>query len=64
MTDNENRAHDIAIAALPALILNHQDRMNNLPGPVRGTMEKLDIYKAYKEVYDSCLNSLSEESNK
>ena len=54
---NEQRAHDLAIAALPRLqqivdATNHNNGNKDI---------KFDIYLEYKKVYDACLSAINKD---
>lgn len=57
MTDNEKRAHDLAIM-LTSKILNPEFLMNE-PKEADGKTINVDPYQKYKQIYDAALKSLN-----
>lgn len=53
MTDNEKRAHDIAIASIP-MLTRDRSILEALGG-------KFDIYKSYLLMYDETLKSINRD---
>lgn len=57
MTDNEKRAHDLAIAMLPTTI-NYQ----SVKAVENGTVDNgVDVIKCYMKTYKGALNSFNHE---
>lgn len=57
MTDNEKRAHDLAIAMLPSTIKYHSEKaVEN-----ETVSEGVNIFDCYMEVYKGALNSFNRE---
>ena len=63
MTDNERRAHDLAISALPKIVeyrLKAQVQTN--PADKNGVIStNADYYKIYKELYSSALSAFNRD---
>lgn len=58
MTDNERRAHDLAIATLPFLRDNHYAMIENGDIP-EGTA--FDVFEQYMACYETSLESFNHE---
>lgn len=60
MTDNEKRAHDIAIATIPILYDSH--KMNVMANSHLSVEEKaFDVYKQYLELYNQTIVSVNRD---
>jgi hypothetical protein len=57
--DNNQRAHEIAIAALPAIIRNYEGRLDHLDPNIKGRVDEINVFSFYQNVYNSCLKALS-----
>ncbi|MGN1193081.1 MAG: hypothetical protein ACI4S0_10460 [Dorea sp.] len=63
MTDNEKRAHDLALSYFKDVIQSKIDeaaRETYVDGEVT-TGSSVDIYQAYKMIYDSALEALNRD---
>lgn len=58
MTDNEKRAHDIAVALLPEFL--HVEMNKSLVEESNST-HTFNIYEAYKTEYDSMLKAINRD---
>lgn len=58
MTDNEKRAHDLAVAMVPVLY-NQQVSSVNIEDIESGIT--VDVYKDYMEVYELALKSFNRD---
>lgn len=58
MTDNEKRAHDLAIASIPIAFENHQSAILNELIPED---TPFDIYSTYMECYKNALESFNRD---
>ena len=58
MTDNEKRAHDLAIATLPFLHDNHYAMIENDDIPEDSAF---DIFEQYMACYETALESFNRE---
>lgn len=56
MTDNEKRAHDIAIASMNAIVISESVKASS-----SGGRANFDFYKMYKSQYDSALKLIESD---
>lgn len=56
MTDNEKRAHDLAIALLPKTIDSKAEKI-----AASGNIESIDAFDCYMELYKNSLKSFNRE---
>jgi exonuclease I len=63
MTDNEKRAHDIAIATINIAVPAKLDGIKVGFNGLRFDSHEIDIYSIYKEAYDQSLAQLNSDSS-
>lgn len=59
MTNNEKRAHDIAIALLPKGMSETNTNVYCYDSDDNGYVDAMSIVDTYREIYDSVLEELS-----
>lgn len=62
MTDNEKRAHDIAIALLPQAMSECDSTVYYIDSTDNCSVESVCIVDTYREIYDSVLAEISSRS--
>lgn len=63
MTDNEKRAHDLAIASMPIIYEGYKSQIKNYV-PANGETSKdfiFDIYTEYLKAYNASLKSFNRD---
>ena len=58
MTDNEKRAHDLAVAFAPCYVQEAKEEAEKRAKQSIGTQINVDVFEIYKDLYDEFLSCL------